>query len=54
MFLTSECVRPKRKESQGDGDVSHTGVGLEECHEGEEHIGEEHGVIAGETREEEE
>ena len=39
---------PERKESQRDSDIPHTRVGLEEGHQGQEDVCEEHGMVAGE------
>ena len=43
--LTSECVGPEWQECQGEDEVPHTGVGLEQSHQREEDIRKEHWVI---------
>ena len=45
--LTSEGVRPERQQGQGQGQVPHTGVGLEQSHQRQQHIAQEHWVVTG-------
>ena len=43
--LTSEGVCPEGEEGQGEGEVTHTRVGLEQSHQREQDVGEEHWMI---------
>ena len=43
--LTSEGVGPHGEEGQGEGQVPHTWVGLEQGHQGQQYVGKEHWLV---------
>ena len=45
MLLTREGVGPEGEKGQGEGQVPHTGVGLEQNHQGEQYVGKEQWLV---------
>ena len=45
MVLTSEGVGPQWQEGQGESQVPHAGVGLEQSHQGQQDVGKEHWLV---------